>query len=52
MEVLRLWRKNGRSPASGTKEKEDDQEGEENGVSSAALAGIRAGDINISEVER
>ncbi|KAK2567142.1 U4/U6 small nuclear ribonucleoprotein Prp4 [Acropora cervicornis] len=38
-------------PSSGTKEKEDDQEGEENGVSSAVLAGIRAGNINISEGE-
>ena len=39
-------------PSSGTKEKEDDQEGEENGVSSAVLAGIRAGNINISEGEQ
>ena len=38
-------------PSSGTKEREDDQEGEENGVSSAVLAGIRAGNINISEGE-
>ena len=39
-------------PSSDTKEREDDQEGEENGVSSAVLAGIRAGNINISEGER
>ena len=39
-------------PSSGTKKKEDDQEGEENGVSSAVLAGIRAGNINISEGEQ
>ena len=33
------------------KEKEDEEEDEESGVSEAVLAGIRAGNINISEGE-
>ena len=39
-------------PSNDDKEKEDEEESEETSVSAAVLAGIRAGNINISDGKR